>query len=156
MERTVTHEDLDRIVLDTLSLFVGGNAVVDPDFESAGPWVASVTLAGPLGDAVVELRVEVVADGDAATCITGSMLGMSSELCDDDDVRDVLGEVANTVGGNVKACLGDGLQLSLPLVAPAGDGDGPETGAGEVQLSRGYRCDELGLQVLVRNVAVRP
>jgi chemotaxis protein CheX len=39
----------------------------------------------------------------------------------DDDVRDVLGELANMIGGNIKSCLGPDMRLSLPSVIDGSD-----------------------------------
>jgi chemotaxis protein CheX len=39
----------------------------------------------------------------------------------DDDVRDVPGELANMIGGNMKSILGQGIQLSMPSVVDGGD-----------------------------------
>jgi chemotaxis protein CheX len=44
----------------------------------------------------------------------------------DDGVRDVVGELANMIGGNMKACVTSGLTLSLPVVT---DGNDPDPGA---------------------------
>ena len=52
----------------------------------------------------------------AALAITGAFLGMDVEEIDD-DVRDAIGELANMLGGNVKAALdpkGTEIQLSMP------------------------------------------
>ncbi|MGO9240176.1 MAG: chemotaxis protein CheX [Bryobacteraceae bacterium] len=39
----------------------------------------------------------------------------------DDDVRDVLGELANMIGGNLKCVLASGIRLSSPSVVDGGD-----------------------------------
>jgi chemotaxis protein CheX len=39
----------------------------------------------------------------------------------DDDVRDVLGEIANMIGGNLKATMGTDVRLSLPSVIDGSD-----------------------------------
>ena len=39
----------------------------------------------------------------------------------DDDVRDVLGELANMIGGNMKSVLGAGIRLSMPTVVDGSD-----------------------------------
>ncbi|HVQ95331.1 MAG TPA: chemotaxis protein CheX [Mycobacteriales bacterium] len=61
-------------------------------------------------------------------CSTGAskhaasaLLGVSSEEVTEDDVSDALGELANIIGGNVKALLPEPCALSLPyVVASAG------------------------------------
>jgi CheY-specific phosphatase CheX len=41
----------------------------------------------------------------------------------DDDVRDVLGELANMIGGNMKCCMPTGVRLSMPTVMEGRDYD---------------------------------
>jgi chemotaxis protein CheX len=41
----------------------------------------------------------------------------------DDDVRDVLGELANMIGGNMKSCMPTGVRLSMPTVMEGRDYD---------------------------------
>lgn len=141
MLHTIDPDDLDRIVLDTLALFVGGNTEVAPDWAPQdASVVATVRLDGTVAGEPVCGVVAVVADAASSACITGSMMGMAAELCDPADVTDVMGEVANVVGGNVKACLGDGLQLGLPEVGAAVPAAVPVA-------RRGYRFDGLGIAV---------
>jgi chemotaxis protein CheX len=45
------------------------------------------------------------------------MLGMGDDEVGDADVSDTIGEIANVVGGNVKAILAPNAVLSLPVVA---------------------------------------
>jgi len=50
-----------------------------------------------------------------------ALLGVPAEEVTDDDVSDALGELANVIGGNVKALLPEPCALSLPyVVASAG------------------------------------
>ncbi len=46
----------------------------------------------------------------------GIMFGLEPEAASEDEVRDALGELANMIGGNVKALLPPPCQLSLPTV----------------------------------------
>jgi chemotaxis protein CheX len=41
----------------------------------------------------------------------------------DDDVRDVLGELANMIGGNMKSGMATGVRLSMPTVLDGSDYD---------------------------------
>jgi CheY-specific phosphatase CheX len=41
----------------------------------------------------------------------------------DDDVRDVLGELANVIGGNMKCGMSPAARLSMPTVIEGGDDD---------------------------------
>ena len=55
----------------------------------------------------------------AARRAAGAFLAMDASEVSQDDVSDVLGELANIVGGNVKAMLPPGALLSLPQVVLA-------------------------------------
>jgi chemotaxis protein CheX len=55
----------------------------------------------------------------AARRAAGAFLAMEPEEVSEEDMSDVLGELANIVGGNVKAMLPPGAQLSLPQVVLA-------------------------------------
>jgi CheY-specific phosphatase CheX len=48
---------------------------------------------------------------------TGRFLSMEPPDTVNDDVRDVLGELANMIGGNIKCAVASGLRLSMPAVA---------------------------------------
>jgi chemotaxis protein CheX len=56
-----------------------------------------------------------------AKLVTGAMFEMEPAEASDDDVRDALGELANMVGGNVKALLPEPCRISLPAVADGAD-----------------------------------
>ncbi|MBE7542412.1 MAG: chemotaxis protein CheX [Bryobacteraceae bacterium] len=47
---------------------------------------------------------------------TGRFLGMAPPAALDADVRDVLSELANMIGGNLKGAIAPGAQLSMPSV----------------------------------------
>ena len=55
----------------------------------------------------------------AARRAAGAFLAMEPDEVSEEDMSDVLGELANIVGGNVKAMLPPGALLSLPQVALA-------------------------------------
>ena len=56
-----------------------------------------------------------------AKLVTGAMFEMEPDEAGEDDVRDALGELANMVGGNVKALLPEPCRISLPAVADGAD-----------------------------------
>jgi chemotaxis protein CheX len=58
----------------------------------------------------------------AARKAAAAFLAMEPDEVSQDDVSDVLGELANIVGGNVKAMLPPGAALSLPQVVLAPEG----------------------------------
>lgn len=54
-----------------------------------------------------------------ARVVTGTMMGMEPEEFGDDEVNDVIGELSNMIGGNIKSRLNDSgfdCQLSTPTV----------------------------------------
>ena len=51
----------------------------------------------------------------------GRFLGVAPPAELNDDVRDVLGELANMIAGNLKFMLGESAQISIPLVVSGGD-----------------------------------
>jgi chemotaxis protein CheX len=52
---------------------------------------------------------------------TGNFLSMDAPSDVTDEVRDVLGELANMIGGNVKCAMANGLGLSMPSVSDGND-----------------------------------
>jgi chemotaxis protein CheX len=86
--------------------------------ECGTPWFAggdrltsAVHLAGDWNGAVL-----FECDRSLACRFAGHFLSIDTPGTVDDDVRDVLGELANMVGGNLKCILADGIQLSMPSV----------------------------------------
>jgi chemotaxis protein CheX len=87
------------------------------------PWAAgadrltsAVHLAGVWNGAVL-----LECDRRQACCFAGRFLSMETPGKVDDDVRDVLGELANMIGGNLKCILPPGIQLSMPSVVDGSD-----------------------------------
>jgi CheY-specific phosphatase CheX len=80
---------------------------------------AWVDVAGPMGG-----RVLLTTERSTAVELTRALLGLGADdAVGDADIVDALGEVANVVGGNVKALVPDPGALTLPEVA----GTRPET-----------------------------
>jgi len=98
--------------------------------------VASVALAG-------EWNGEVLLEcGAKQACgFAGHFLGIAIPPAPDAVVLDVLGELANVIGGNLKSMLGRGVRLSLPSVT-AGVSDGPKIGTARCITRAGFRCSE--------------
>jgi CheY-specific phosphatase CheX len=69
--------------------------------QISGAWEGAVLIQGPM----------TVAKAAAAT-----MFEIQPSETSPDEVRDALGELANMVGGNIKALLPGPTQLSLPVV----------------------------------------
>ena len=90
--------------------------------ECAGPWFAcgdrltsAVHLAGTWNGAVL-----LECNRRQACSFAARFLSMDLTDTVDDNVRDVLGELANMIGGNLKSVLTPGIRLSMPSVV---DGD---------------------------------
>jgi chemotaxis protein CheX len=58
---------------------------------------------------------------EQACAFAGRFLSIEKPELVDDMVRDVLGELANMIGGNLKCVLAGGLRLSMPSVVDGGD-----------------------------------
>jgi len=77
---------------------------------------AVVHLGGDWNGAVL-----LECDPEQACRFAGHFLSMKPPESVDDDVRDVLGELANMIGGNLKCALAPGIRLSMPSVVSGGD-----------------------------------
>ena len=76
---------------------------------------ASISIGGPWSATVVLYFSRVIAFSGTAT-----VLGMEPGEVEEADVRDIIGELANIVGGNVKGFVSDAdsdWSLSLPVVS---------------------------------------
>src|ERR1700761_7146391 len=60
-------------------------------------------------------------DQQQACKFAGRFLSMDPPKSVTDDVRDVLGELANMIGGNIKSAVAAGLSLSMPSVTDGSD-----------------------------------
>ena len=87
----------------------------EPCPASAGMLTAAVYLTGEWTGAAC-VHVEPV----QACGFTGHFLGMPTPESISDDVRDVMGEIANMIAGNLKCTLAPGIRVSIPSVT-----DGP-------------------------------
>jgi chemotaxis protein CheX len=91
--------------------------------ESDQPWIPGreqLTAAIHLtGDWKGALALEC--DHNQACAFAGRFLSMDSPTVVDDVVRDVLGELTNMIGGNLKCVLAGGLKLSMPSVVDGAD-----------------------------------
>ena len=112
-------EIADKIIGSTNEIFTGMVMMeveaIDPPVESLGLLKNSITgLIGLAGTFKGVLAVHF--PNDVAMAVTGSFLGLDVEEINE-DVHDAVGEIANMLGGDLKAILSDGgkdIQLSLP------------------------------------------
>jgi chemotaxis protein CheX len=110
----VTDEDITIIVSEIWSSMLrmeigpNGESPSDPDeFRVA----ASVQITGSWNGAV-EMQFTAV----LAAQLAEAMLGVPAEEVTDEDVADVVGELANMAGGNLKTLAEGTCTLSLPTV----------------------------------------
>jgi chemotaxis protein CheX len=94
-------------------------------FPDEIPW-------SPVGDRLTSM-VSLTGDWNGAVLLecnrkqacqfAGRILAMEPPETVDDDVRDVLGELANMIGGNMKSGMSTGVRLSMPSVMDGRDYD---------------------------------
>lgn len=85
-------------------------------FPSAQRLTSTVHLAGDWNGAVL-----IECDRTQACRFAGRFLSQDPLDSVDDVVRDVLGELANMIGGNLKSVLSQGIHLSMPSVVEGSD-----------------------------------
>jgi chemotaxis protein CheX len=71
----------------------------------------------------------------------GRILSMDAPETVDDDVRDVLGELANMIGGNLKCGMATGVRLSMPSVLDGSESDLRVCGS-EILERLAFQCAE--------------
>jgi chemotaxis protein CheX len=84
----------------------------------------------------------------------GRFLSMEPPDAVNDDVRDVLGELANMIGGNMKSAVTTGLSLSMPSVTDGSD-YGLRVCGSQIQDRLGFECAEGPFWVTLLAVAPR-
>ena len=111
--------------------------------ESGAPWfpsgdrlTAAVHLTGDWNGAVL-----LECGREQACRLAGRFLSMDPPGAVDDVVRDVLGELANMIGGNLKCVLTSGIRLSMPSIVDGGDYSLRICGA-ELRERLAFSCDE--------------
>ena len=108
----------------------------EPWFPSGDRLTAAVHFAGDWNGAVL-----VECDREQACRFAGRFLSMDPPDTVDDVVRDVLGELANIIGGNLKCVLTRGIRLSMPSVVDGSDYSLRVCGA-EVRERLSFQCAE--------------
>jgi chemotaxis protein CheX len=134
----VRPSELAQIVESVFATMLGLEAV-----ECATPWfpagdrlTSAVHLAGDWNGAVL-----LECDQRQACRFAGRFLSMDPSDTVDDVVRDVLGELANMIGGNLKCVLSQGILLSMPSVMDGSDYSLRVCGV-EVRLRLAFQCDD--------------
>lgn len=141
-------EEVVRLVDDITGAFLAAPTIEEP----AGPHenlsvVARVHVTGAFEWVVVA----AVSDGFAALC-AGRMLALDEAQVDEAAIVDAVGEMANMIGGSVKALLPEPCTLSLPVVSVGGAGPVTARGSSTV-VSVDLRCagEPLRVSVLTRS-----
>jgi CheY-specific phosphatase CheX len=107
-----------------------------PWFLSDTRLIAQVQMSGAWNGAVL-----LECDRSLACEFTRRFLSAAQSPPCNDVVRDMLGELANMIGGNWKCSLGRGIHLSTPSVADGG-GSSLSSGAVEVQEQLAFQCSQ--------------
>jgi chemotaxis protein CheX len=139
---SVTTEDLGQIVEEVLTAFLPDLSHANPEDDEPTTVAAIVHISGTWTGSVVVSCSDDLATRTAASMLEAEPSGLSGE-----DISDALGEVANMIGGGVKAMMPEPSVLSLPVVA-FGGGQNFVPGTVEVQSGR-WTCDGHPLTVTV-------
>ena len=107
-----------------------------PWFPGGNRLTSALHLAGDWNGAVL-----LECDREQACRFAGRFLSMDPPDTLDDVVRDVLGELANMIGGNLKCVLTPGIRLSMPSVVDGSDYSVRVVGA-EVRERLAFQCAE--------------
>jgi chemotaxis protein CheX len=144
---------LTEVSMEMLSEIVKSVFLTMMDLElssSDKPWHAGgerltsfVQLTGEWNGAVL-----LECSRKQACHFAGRILAMDPPETVDDDVRDVLGELANMIGGNMKCGMTPGVRLSMPTVLDGSDYDLRVCGS-QVQERLAFQCDDSQFWVTV-------
>jgi len=137
----VTHINAEMVAQTVEAVFLNMmNLEVSP---GETPWAASydqltsaVHLSGVWNGALL-----LECDRQQACQFAGRFLSMDPPEAVTDDVRDVLGELANMIGGNIKSAVAAGLSLSMPSVTDGSD-YGLRVCGSEIQDRLAFDCDD--------------
>jgi chemotaxis protein CheX len=118
VEVEVSENDLAEMVEQVWESYLDpeGISPLIPTYDENQPSEvhSSVSITGSWSGHVVYASSRAAAQRAAA-----AFLAMEIDEVSEEDISDTLGELANIVGGNVKAMLPSGAQLSLPQVVLA-------------------------------------
>lgn len=114
-----------------------------PWFPGDDRLTSALHLAGDWNGAVL-----LECDRRQACRFAGRFLSIEPPETVDDVVRDVLGELANMIGGNMKCGMTPGVRLSMPTVLDGSDYDLRVCGS-QVQERLAFQCDDSQFWVTV-------
>jgi chemotaxis protein CheX len=133
----VIHSDeLMQVVLSVFETMMGLEAEQSdaPWRPTEQWWTAAVNLSGEWNGAVL-----VECDQEQACRFAGRFLSIDAAEAAEEMVRDVLGELANMIGGNLKSALMSGIRLSLPSIVSGSDYNVRVCGA-TIRQRMAFRC----------------
>lgn len=110
-------------------------------FAAGDRLTSAVHLAGDWNGAVLFECSRSQACRFAGRFLAAAAPAIDTAKTVDDDVRDVLGELANMIGGNLKCLLGSGIRLSMPSVVDGTNYSLRVCGA-EVRERLAFQCAE--------------
>jgi chemotaxis protein CheX len=118
-------------------------------FPDSDRLTAVVHMSGHWSGAVL-----VECDRDEACRLAGRFLSIDPPDAVDDMVRDVMGEIANMIGGNLKCVLTPGITLSTPFVIDGSNSALPVCGA-EIREPLTFACAEGAFWVTVLETSLK-
>lgn len=141
----VSANELTQIVESVFAAMLSMEVVEcrEPWYPGGDRLTAAVHLAGEW-DGVVLLEC----DRGQACRFAARFLSTETPVAVDDVVRDVLGEMANMIGGNLKCILRRGIRLSMPSVVD-GTHYSVRVCGSRVCEQLAYRCDDAPFWVTV-------
>jgi chemotaxis protein CheX len=145
MQTQVSVEILTQIVQSVFITMMNIEAhLCDAPWDPTGDRMTSVIyLTGDWNGAII-----LECNPGMACHFAGRILCMDAPECVDDDVRDVLGELSNMIGGNMKSGMSIGIRLSMPSVMNGRDYDLRICGS-EVMERLAFQCDDGNFWVTV-------
>jgi chemotaxis protein CheX len=134
----ISPDELAQIVESVFATMLGLEAgkCGTPWFPGGDRLTSAVHLAGEWNGAVL-----LECDRRQACRFAGRFLSIDLPETVDDVVRDVLGELVNMIGGNLKCVLTRGIRLSMPSVVDGSDYSLRVCGV-EVRERLAFQCDE--------------
>lgn len=113
------NEELSRVVRSVFDMMVGLDVETPDDVAPMqdGVLTAVVYITGEQSGAVV-----IHCPASQACMFTGRFMGTKAPIAVNEEVLDVLGELANMVAGNIKSNLMPNSRLSIPSVIEGGEG----------------------------------
>ena len=118
MENTISPEMVEEIVQSIFSTMLNIDLQTDNSISvpAADRMTSAVFLEGDWNGAV-----SLECSQRQACELAGHFLGSDPPDTANDDVRDVLGELANMIGGNIKSLIPGQIRLSMPSVIDGHD-----------------------------------